>query len=353
MLLYIHIPFCDSKCSYCAFNSYVDKFAQREQYMHALARQLDYELQRFSVSESNTIESVFIGGGTPSTVDPALYREIFDTIRPFLAPEAEITSEANPNSATKGWLEGMKNLGVNRISFGVQSFNDEKLRLLGRAHNTAHALEAIHTAYEIGFERLSIDLIYAVRGDTKEILENDLSVAFDLPIDHLSLYALTIEEHTAFEKTPEMAREELELTRWLFDQIAAHGFEQYEISNFGLTRSCHNMGYWKHKNYIGLGSGAVGFLNNTRYYPSTDVEYYIAHPTEITEEILDEYALRSEKLFLGFRSCIGVDEAILNPKQKGQADLLTREGVLEYRNGRYFNPDFLLADEIALRVEGY
>lgn len=353
MLLYIHIPFCDSKCSYCAFNSYVDKFAQREKYMHALSLQLHYELKRFDVSDTNLIETVFIGGGTPSTVDPHLYNELFNTIRPFLKPNAEITSEANPNSATYEWLKGMFELGVNRISFGVQSFNDTKLKILGRAHNTAHALEAIKNAHNIGFKRLSLDLIYAVAGDSKELLKSDLQQAFSLPIDHLSLYALTIEEHTAFEKTPELAREELEVTEWLFEQIESRGFEHYEISNFGKTKSAHNLGYWEGKNYIGLGSGAVGFLKKTRFYPSTDVEHYIANPLEITEEVLDENALLGEKLFLGFRSCVGVESALLSPKQKSEADLLTNEGMLKYQNGRYFNPNLLLADEIALRVEGY
>lgn len=353
MLLYIHIPFCDSKCSYCAFNSYVDKFSQREHYMQALSTQLTSELARFNVSETNLIETVFIGGGTPSTVDPTLYHDIFNTIRPFLAEGAEITSEANPNSATYEWLEGMYALGVNRISFGVQSFNDKKLKILGRAHNTAHALEAIKNAHNIGFKRLSLDLIYAVAGDSKELLESDLKQSFSLPIDHISLYSLTIEEHTAFEKTPELAREELEVTEWLFKQIASRGFEQYEISNFGKTKSTHNLGYWEGKNYIGLGAGAVGFLKNTRFYPSTDIEHYIANPLEITEEYLDDDALLSEKLFLGFRSYIGVEAALLSPKQKSEADLLTSEGILKYQNGRYFNSNFLLADEIALRVEGY
>ena len=353
MLLYIHIPFCDSKCSYCAFNSYVDKFAQREHYMNALSLQLAYELERFNVSKNNRIDTVFIGGGTPSTVDPLLYTKIFDTISPFLALNAEITSEANPNSATVEWLEGMFKLGVNRISFGVQSFNDTKLKTLGRAHNTAHALEAINNAHKIGFQRLSLDLIYGVAGDTKELLSNDIAQAFSLPIDHISIYSLTIEEHTAFEKTPELAREELEMTQWLFEEIESRGFLQYEISNFGKTRSLHNLGYWEGKEYIGLGAGAVGFLDDTRFYPSTDVEYYIKHPLEITDEKIEKDALLSEKLFLGFRSCIGVDEKILTPKQKKEADLLTREAILDYHDSRYFNPNFLLADEIALRVEGY
>ena len=353
MLLYIHIPFCDSKCAYCAFNSYVDKFSQREKYMHALSSQLTYELERFDVSETNLIETVFIGGGTPSTVDPLLYTKIFETISPFLAPDAEITSEANPNSATYEWLKGMFTLGVNRISFGVQSFNDEKLKILGRAHNTAHALEAIKNAQKIGFKRLSLDLIYGVAGDTKELLHTDIEHAFSLPIDHLSLYSLTIEEHTAFEKTPELAREELEMTKWLFEEIESRGFLQYEISNFGKTRSLHNLGYWEGKDYIGLGAGAVGFLTNTRFYPSTNIEHYIENPLEITEESLTPDALLGEKLFLGFRSCVGVDEKNLTPTQKKEADLLTLEGILEHYNGRFFNPNFLLADEIALRVEGY
>lgn len=353
MLLYIHIPFCDSKCSYCAFNSYVDKFALRQAYMNALLIQLQSELIRFNVTTNNPIETVFIGGGTPSTVDPSLYRPIFEMIDPYLAPNCEITSEANPNSATRSWMKGMFELGVNRLSFGVQSFNDEKLKTLGRAHNTSHALEALRCACAIGYQHLSIDLIYGVRGDTKSLLKADIDQAFSLPIDHISLYALTIEEETAFEKSPEMAQETLELTRWLFREITDRGFEQYEISNFGQYRSRHNIGYWEHKPYIGLGSGAVGFLDDKRYYPSTDVEYYIQNPCEYSAEAIEPSALLSEKLFLGFRSCVGVDGGILNEKQKDQADLLSREGILRIQNGRYFNTDFLLADEIALRVEGF
>ncbi|HEX5330884.1 radical SAM family heme chaperone HemW [Sulfuricurvum sp.] len=353
MLLYIHIPFCDSKCSYCAFNSYVDKFSLREAYMNAILAQLKTEIIRFNVSATNPIETVFIGGGTPSTVEPSLYRPIFEMIDPYLAKNAEITSEANPNSATRTWLEGMFELGVNRLSFGVQSFNNEKLKSLGRAHNTRHALDAIRTAAAIGYKHLSIDLIYGVRGDTKELLQSDITQALTLPIDHISLYALTIEEETAFEKTPQMAQEELELTQWLFRTITSHGFEHYEISNFGKYRSRHNIGYWEHKPYIGLGSGAVGFLKNERYYPSNSVEYYIQHPNEISIEEITGDALLSEKLFLGFRSCVGVEEELLTPKQKSQADLLVKEKILTHQNGRYFNHNFLLADEIALRVEGF
>ncbi|MGE4471978.1 MAG: radical SAM family heme chaperone HemW [Sulfuricurvum sp.] len=353
MLLYIHIPFCDSKCSYCAFNSYVDKFSLKKEYMQALLVQFEAEFLRFGISRDNPIETVFIGGGTPSTVEPKLYYPLFERIKPYLAPDAEITSEANPNSATRSWLEGMYELGINRISFGVQSFNNEKLKTLGRAHHTQHALEAIRCASAIGYKHLSIDLIYGVRGDTKALLQADIDQAFSLPIDHISLYSLTIEEKTAFENTPEIAEEELDLTRWLFRKIEEKGFEQYEISNFGKYRSRHNIGYWEHKPYIGLGSGAVGFLNMQRFYPSQDVAHYVQNPIEYRIEALDAEALLSESLFLGFRSRVGVDSARLSAAQRQNADILCREGVLTYDGSRYFNTDFLLSDEIALRVEGF
>ena len=349
MLLYIHIPFCDSKCAYCSFNSYVDKFALRRSYMEALQQQLAFELIRFDVREG-AIETLFIGGGTPSTVAPELYAPLFETLRPYLAQGAEITSEANPNSATASWLGGMRALGVNRISFGVQSFNDRKLKLLARAHNTDDALQAVRTAKEVGFEHLSLDLIYAVAGDTKELLQHDLETAFSLPIDHLSAYALTIEEGTPFSSAPEMASEQLELTQWLFETIEAHGFEQYEISNFGIYRSRHNLGYWQYKDYIGLGSGAVGFLKDTRYYPTPSVEGYIADPLDIREERLDAEAIKTEKLFLGLRSIVGVDVAILEPEEKRRADLLVAEGKLTRESDRYRNPDYLLSDELALFI---
>ncbi len=350
MLLYIHIPFCDSKCHYCSFNSYVDKFHHRRDYMQALLLQLDHELARFAVT-GRAIETVFIGGGTPSTVAPELYAPLFTRLRPLLAEGAEITTEANPNSATKAWLQGMFDLGVNRVSFGVQSFNDAKLRELHRAHSSREASDAVNHAKAVGFEHISLDLIYGVAGDSRELLEHDLETAFALPIDHLSAYALTIEEGTPFESTPEVAREPLELTQWFFERITARGFEQYEISNFGRYRSRHNMGYWEYKDYIGLGSGAVGFLKDTRYYPTSSVEGYIANPLDIREEELTPEEIVTEKIFLGLRSCVGVDAAVLSAAQRERADILVSEKKLRLHEGRYTNPDFLLSDELALFID--
>ena len=349
MLLYIHIPFCDSKCHYCSFNSYVDLFHLRQSYMQALSVQLAYELKRFKATPGS-IETLFIGGGTPSTVKPELYRPLFETLRPYIKEGAEITSEANPNSATSAWLQGMFALGVNRISFGVQSFNNEKLKKLGRAHNADDAAAALLRAEKAGFKHLSLDLIYGVENDTKALLAHDIEEAFKLPIDHLSAYALTIEEGTPFASTPDVANEKLALTEWFLERIKKR-FESYEISNFGTYHSKHNLGYWEHKDYIGLGSGAVGFLTDKRFYPTNDVQAYIENPLAIQSELLSEASIKTEKLFLGLRSIVGVDEQILSQKEKNSAMLLVKEKKLRYQNGRYYNDDYLLSDELALFIE--
>ena len=347
MLLYIHIPFCDSKCHYCSFNSYVDKFHLKQAYMDALLTQLKYELDRFD-AKKNSIETLFIGGGTPSSVSAELYEPIFRLIAPYMQEDAEITSEANPNSATKEWLEGMYALGVNRISFGVQSFDANKLKILNRAHSQKQAINAVENAAKAGFEHISLDLIYAVLGDTKELLQHDLDQAFSLPIDHLSAYALTIEENTPFAQKPQMSKEHLDQTKWLFEEIARRGFSQYEISNFGRYKSRHNLGYWHYKDYIGAGAGAVGKKGDIRLYPQTSIESYIQSPTELDSEELSQEDMKFEQIFLGLRSEVGVDEQLLDESERKRAEILTTEGKLTYEKEHYYNVDFLLADEIAL-----
>lgn len=315
--------------------------------MKTLEVQLDYELKRFEVT-AKSIETIFIGGGTPSTVSPKLYEPLFKKIKPYLKDEIEITSEANPNSATKKWLHGMWNLGVNRISFGVQSFDEEKLKVLNRAHTPQDAIDAISHAKEVGFKNISLDLIYATYGDTKKLLENDIKTAFSLPINHISAYALTIEEGTPFESKPSMSQEKLSLTSWLFNKIMACGFEQYEISNFGSYKSSHNLGYWKYKDYIGLGSGAVGKLALDRFYPDADVEKYIQNPLNIRVEKLLEEDKKIEQIFLGLRSCVGIDRNILNSDELKRAEILVDENKLIKKDAFFYNKEYLLADEITL-----
>jgi len=317
--------------------------------MSALKTQLEFELKRFEATDKS-IETIFIGGGTPSTVSPQLYKPIFKLLKPYLKENIEITSEANPNSATHEWLSGMREIGVNRISFGVQSFNAEKLKLLNRAHTPDQANKAVLNAADAGFKNISLDLIYATLGDTKELLENDINTAFNLPINHISAYALTIEEGTAFESKPQMSAEQLSLTSWIFGTIKSKGFTQYEISNFGSYNSAHNLGYWQYKDYMGVGSGAVGKLGLSRFYPQTIIEKYIENPTEIREEKLDNEDKRIEQIFLGFRSCVGVDSKVLTRDELKQAQILVDENKISLVDETFYNDDYLLADEITLFI---
>ena len=349
MLTYIHIPFCDSKCHYCSFNSYTNLHDRIAKYMQALKSQLIWDLERFKI-EPNSLETLFIGGGTPSCVEPHYYKEVFKILKPYLVANAEITTEANPNSATKEWLEGMQALGVNRVSFGVQSFNNKKLQELNRAHNANEAIKAVENAHNIGIKNISLDIIYDFYSDTKELITSDLKQAFALPINHISAYELTIEKATNFSKTPEVKKGSESLGFHLQELVTKHGFSQYEVSNYGTYQSLHNIGYWQHKEYLGIGAGAVGYKNQERYYPNTNIDNYIKEPTKLRTEELTSQDILTEKIFLGLRSCVGVGQNILTKEQTKQANILVQEDKLSFKDGRYFNKEYFLSDEYALFI---
>jgi oxygen-independent coproporphyrinogen-3 oxidase len=347
MLLYIHIPYCDSKCYYCSFNSYVDKFDTRENYVESLILQMRYEFKRFNVSKFNQIETVFIGGGTPSTLSAKLYENIFREIKPFLKKGAEVTIEANPNSAKVGWLEEMKKLGVNRLSLGVQSFNEEKLKALGRNHNKKTAIDAIKFAKSLNFETLSIDLIYNYWTDNREVMKSDIDLALELGVSHISAYELTIESNTKFSETPKVAKRSEELARFVSSEIEKGGLKSYEVSNFGKI-SEHNFGYWQLKNYIGAGAGAVGFLDSYRIYSTSSIDGYIKNPISVKIEKLSKEDLITEKIFLGLRSSVGVNRNLISENNQDRVEILESEGLINIVDEIIYNKDFLLADEVAL-----
>jgi oxygen-independent coproporphyrinogen-3 oxidase len=209
----------------------------------------------------NTFQTVFIGGGTPSTIEIKFYQKLFKIINPYLKSNIEITTEANPNSAKKDWLKGMIDLGVYRFSFGVQSFNTEKLKYLGRNHTTKEAINCVENSFNLGVNNISLDLMYDTIKDNKSLIEKDLDIVLNLPINHLSLYSLTIEKNTKFYNINENSLENLDLTHFIFDKVSLK-LPQYEISNFGTYMSKHNLGYWQYKEYLGVGSGEVGYLNH-------------------------------------------------------------------------------------------
>jgi oxygen-independent coproporphyrinogen-3 oxidase len=214
-MLYIHIPFCDSKCFYCAFNSYTTKNYLKKDYFNALKIQFENE------KKPNKFKSIFIGGGTPSVMDSNFYEKLFNLISPYIDKNTEITIESNPNSTKKEWLKGLKQLGVNRISFGVQSFDNEKLKFLGRNHSSKSALLSIENAKKV-FDNVNLDLIYATILDNKTLLQNDLDIAVNLGISHISAYSLTIEKNTEFYKTPDKRKEDEELEVWFIEEIKKH-----------------------------------------------------------------------------------------------------------------------------------
>ena len=321
--------------------------------MNALKKQLKNDLKNYVNKHNKKIETVFIGGGTPSTIKAFEYEEIFEMIKPYLEEFAEITTEANPNSASYEWLESMKNLGVNRVSFGVQSFDNDKLKFLGRAHNSNSAIKAIQNAKEIGFKGINCDIIYGVQNDTMESLKKDFDTAFSLPITHLSAYSLTIEEGTKFFDRSSVKIDDEELSYEIFDYINKNGFHQYEISNFAKNKeseSKHNYGYWQHKEYLGVGGGAVGYINQERHYPSKSIEEYINNPLFFDVEKIDLNDVKTEKILLGFRSLNGVEISLFNEEEMKKIDDLISHDKVYIEENRVFNKNFLLSDELALYI---
>ncbi|MEA2050826.1 MAG: radical SAM family heme chaperone HemW [Campylobacterota bacterium] len=351
MLLYIHIPFCDSKCHYCAFNSYTSLHSLRDDYMKALYIQLKTELE----IQNKLIETIFIGGGTPSTIEASYYKTILNIVNPYLENSCEITIEANPNSATSKWLKDIYSIGINRVSFGVQSFNNEKLDFLGRNHNKEQAFNAIKNAYNIGFKDINLDIIYDTRLDTKELLDNDLEIIKILPINHISTYSLTIEEGTKFFSKSNVRLEDENLARYFFAQLESLGFKQYEISNFSksdASRSKHNLGYWQYKEYLGIGSGAVACYANKRFYGQNDVLEYIKDPLNYENiEHLSDDDIIIEKLLLGFRSVVGVSCEILDKKQMIKIKELESIKKIDIKDNYIYAKDFMLADELVLYLQ--
>ncbi len=347
----MHIPFCDSKCYYCAFNSYVSMFHLKNDYMKALVKQLKSDIINNLRNSDKKLETIFIGGGTPSCLDAFYYKEIFELLKPYITPQTEITTEANPNSATKEWLKKMNALGVNRVSFGVQSFNETKLKQLGRAHNKEQAIKAIKNAKSIGFDSINCDFIYGVENDTFESLCEDLDLISELDVEHISAYSLTIEEGTKFFNKSSIKIDDELLSPRIFEYLNKKGYQQYEISNFSKEtkfQSKHNFGYWQHKEYLGIGAGAVGYVKSQRYYPLKDIEAYIKTPCNYEIEELTKDDIKTEKILLGLRCKFGFDKALLDKNEKERLNTLIEQNKVIEVDNTIYNNDFLLADEIAL-----
>ncbi|WP_170018450.1 radical SAM family heme chaperone HemW [Campylobacter sp. RM16190] len=350
MLLYIHIPFCESKCPYCAFGSLVGKENLATDYFKALIIDFKAQAAKFNIAKES-ISSLFIGGGTPSAVNANLYENLFSEISPYLAKDCEITSEANPNSANLTWLKKMRNLGVNRMSFGAQSFFEDKLKFLGRTHSAAQIYETVKNAKIAGFTNINVDLIYGTKFDTKKRLAIEVQNIKNLGVSHTSAYSLTLEENTPFEGKISYKKDSPLLAKFLINEIEKTDLKQYEISNFGQICR-HNLGYWSGQEYLGVGVYAVGFMQGERYTNTKNLSAYIKNPHEKEAEILSRKDLNVEHIFLGARSIVGIEASKLGKEQLQRAEILRAHKKLELRQDRYLVKNFLLADEISLFIVG-
>ena len=312
--LYLHIPFCARKCAYCDFASY----AGAEKWMGAYVERVIQEMQEKS-REDLEIATLFISGGTPSLLPPDLMEKLLSALhRHFsILPHAEFTCECNPGTVTEHFLSVLKNHGVNRLSFGAQASQPRLLSLLGRIHTWEQVAESVSLARKMGFDNLNLDLMLALPGQTIADVKDTLRAALALSPTHLSCYGLIVEEGTKMHAQVENGLWQLpdeETERQMYEccreTLFAHGFQQYEISNFSLPgKECrHNMDCWKRKEYVGLGSAACGFLAEKRYQNPPDLQDYLQGlPPEITA-ISPEDA-RFESVMLGLRMTDGISEA--------------------------------------------
>lgn len=320
--LYLHVPFCRKKCSYCDFFSAPPCGTQLETWHLALIR----NLHLLDQNSTEPLESVYFGGGTPSLLSPQQIDAVVSTCRHLfpLAVDAEITLEANPADLTRDRLEGYLAAGINRLSLGIQSFCDQRLQQLGRRHSAEQAIRSCQLAREAGFNNLSIDLIFALPGQTVSHLKSEIQQLLALAPEHISIYGLSVEEGTVLEEQVKegifhLPSEEAYADAYLYlsEHLQACDYEHYEISNFARRgyRSRHNQGYWRRTTCLAAGCGAHGFDASGygyRTFVPQDFDRYQQklargeNPAEVLERFSREQAI-AETLYLALRTCDGLN----------------------------------------------
>ncbi|MBQ6796120.1 MAG: radical SAM family heme chaperone HemW [Clostridia bacterium] len=326
--VYIHIPFCVRKCLYCDFCSTGDHSLMKE-YVNALINEIKEHKGTFA-------DTVFIGGGTPTVLGDELIRVINAVKEAFrLEPSCEFTVEANPGTVDYNLLSKMKEAGVNRLSLGVQSFNDNELKALGRIHSAVEAKEAFLMARKAGFDNINIDIMLSTPHQTLESVKSTLEAVKEMNPEHVSAYSLIIEEGTPFyDMELDLPDEdtEREIYYYTVEYLKSMGLERYEISNFAKTgyEARHNIKYWTQEEYIGLGVAAASFENNCRYTNTCDIASYINGKRYDEREFIDKDEQLKEKFMLGLRMSRGV-------KYSGEfeetIEKLIAKGLLEKKDG--------------------
>ncbi len=334
--LYVHLPFCKKKCNYCDFVSYAGKEDLIDEYVKTLTRHLQ-ALPPLPEGEGTRIKSIYFGGGTPTLLESRHFEKILETV-PRPSSHVEITIEANPGTADKAKLKALRKLGINRISIGAQSFNDQHLKTLGRIHNSKDIFKFYDDARSAGFENINLDLIFALPDQTLAEWKNDIKTAINLEPNHLSTYNLQIEEGTPLylqltTNNLQLPDEETELAMYEFaiETLVSAGFNHYEISNFAKSGfECkHNLNYWKNGNYIGIGAGAHSHVNGERWAnPNSVEEYLVPRPSSIAP---GQGPDQCETLFMGLRLLEGLPTNKFHGFEKELTELI-ESGLLTKQN---------------------
>ncbi|USK53812.1 radical SAM family heme chaperone HemW [Cytobacillus solani] len=324
---YIHIPFCEHICHYCDFNKVFLKGQPVDEYLESLEREIKMTLNE---TPTKHLETIFIGGGTPTALNEQQLEKLCQIIKTHLpySDETEFTFEANPGDLSEEKLQILYHAGVNRISFGVQTFNEELLKRIGRVHRAKDVFQSIDSAKKTGFKNISIDLIYSLPGQTLSDFKETLETSFRLDIQHYSGYSLIIEPKTVFYNLMRKGQllspgedVEAEMYEVLMEEMVKRGFEQYEISNFSKPgcESKHNLTYWNNEWYYGFGAGAHSYVNGSRISNHGPLKKYMDSVNDRSLPILEKHLVTKveqmeEEMFLGLRKTAGV--SILRFKEK-------------------------------------
>ena len=359
MGLYVHIPFCKQKCMYCDFPAYQNLQDYYETYVYALVQEMDLWVSEHPESKERSIDTIYFGGGTPTELSIQQLQMIVDKIKSTftITDDCHMTIESNPGEVDLQYLTKLVKLGFNRISFGVQTFDDKALTMLHRSHNGEKAKQTVYEAKEAGFTDINIDLIYGLPRQTLEDIQHNLHILKDLPINHISTYGLQVEVgtylyHLVQRNLISIPSESIDEAMYdtMMEGLKNQGFERYEISNFAKDSSYsrHNLKYWHYVDYLGFGAGAHSFYDGIRRSNNRNVMPYIqavdryTMPTIDTETITVERA-QEDFCFLALRTKWGLDEqkfedrfGVSVHKLFGNIleDLVTK-GLLEYQNGSY------------------
>ncbi|HEN8930708.1 TPA: oxygen-independent coproporphyrinogen III oxidase [Streptococcus agalactiae] len=346
---YVHIPFCTQICYYCDFSKVFIKNQPVDAYLQALIR----EFRSYDITELRTL---YIGGGTPTSISAVQLDYLLTELSRDLNLNTleEFTIEANPGDLTVDKIEVLQKSAVNRVSLGVQTFNDKHLKRIGRSHNEAQIYSTIDALKTAGFQNISIDLIYALPGQTMDDVRSNVAKALSLNIPHLSLYSLILEHHTVFMNKMRRGKLHLptedleaEMFEYIISEMERNGFEHYEISNFTKPgfESRHNLMYWDNVEYYGVGAGASGYLDGIRYRNRGPIQHYLKGGSEgnarLSEEVLSKNEMMEEELFLGLRKKEGVSIGKFDQKfgtsfekRYGQiVQELQSDGLLKENNG--------------------